>query len=249
MPKALGLIETRGLVGAIEAADAMVKAANVSLAGRERIGAGLVTVKVNGEVAAVKAAVDAGAAAAQRVGELISVHVIPRPDEQLAALFPEILDEQAEVKETDFKPLSPENVDINKPENIEVTKKEIPVTNNLVTEKGTRIKAVKKQKVPIQKEDSLFESTNETITRLRKEALKQEKAENEEPEEEKQKAEKSESGLDEPDVNWDLTRIENLNVHKLRHLARSREDFPIKGREISRANREVLLSYFKEILS
>ena len=76
--QALGMIETRGLIGSVEAADAMVKAANVTLVGKERVGGGLVTVFVRGDVGAVKAATDAGAAAAQRVGELISVHVIPR---------------------------------------------------------------------------------------------------------------------------------------------------------------------------
>ena len=76
---ALGMIETRGFVGAVEAADAMVKAADVKLMGKQRAGAGLVTVIVRGDVGAVKAAVDAGAQAAKRVGELVSVHVIPRP--------------------------------------------------------------------------------------------------------------------------------------------------------------------------
>ena len=79
MREALGLIETRGLVGAIEAADAMVKAANVTLVGKETIGHGLVTVMVRGDVGAVKAATEAGSEAARRVGELVSVHVIPRP--------------------------------------------------------------------------------------------------------------------------------------------------------------------------
>jgi microcompartment protein CcmL/EutN len=78
---ALGMIETKGLVGAIEAADAMTKAADVTLVGKERTGGGLILVKITGDVAAVRAAVDAGAAAAQRVGQLISVHVIPRPDD------------------------------------------------------------------------------------------------------------------------------------------------------------------------
>src|SRR6202023_2156434 len=77
--EALGMIETRGLIGAVEAADAMVKAANVVLVGKEYIGAGYVTVMVRGDVGAVKAATEAGAAAARRVGELVSVHVIPRP--------------------------------------------------------------------------------------------------------------------------------------------------------------------------
>jgi microcompartment protein CcmL/EutN len=84
---ALGLIETRGLVGAIEAADAMVKAANVQLVGRERVDAALITVKIVGETAAVRSAVDAGSAAARRVGELVSSHVIPRPSEEIEDLI------------------------------------------------------------------------------------------------------------------------------------------------------------------
>ena len=85
---ALGMIETKGLIGSIEAADAMVKAANVELIGKERVGGGLVTVMVRGDVGAVKAATDAGAAAAQRVGELISVHVIPRPHMEVEEILP-----------------------------------------------------------------------------------------------------------------------------------------------------------------
>ena len=85
---ALGMVETRGLVGAIEAADAMVKAANVTLIGKQQVGAGLVTVMVRGDVGAVKAATDAGAAAAENVGELISVHVIPRPHSEVEVILP-----------------------------------------------------------------------------------------------------------------------------------------------------------------
>ena len=85
---ALGMIETKGLVGAVEAADAMVKAANVTLIGRVQVGGGLVTVMVRGDVGAVKAATDAGSAAAQKVGELISVHVIPRPHGEVETLVP-----------------------------------------------------------------------------------------------------------------------------------------------------------------
>ncbi len=85
---ALGMIETRGLVGSVEAADAMVKAAKVALVGKEVIGGGYVTVMVRGEVGAVKAAVDAGAAAAKRVGELVSVHVIPRPHSDVEQILP-----------------------------------------------------------------------------------------------------------------------------------------------------------------
>lgn len=88
--EALGMVETKGLVGAIEAADAMVKAANVILIGYEKIGSGLVTVMVRGDVGAVKAATDSGAAAAQRVGELISVHVIPRPHTDIEKILPKL---------------------------------------------------------------------------------------------------------------------------------------------------------------
>ncbi|ABY93233.1 microcompartments protein [Thermoanaerobacter ethanolicus JW 200] len=86
--EALGMVETRGLVPAIEAADAMVKAANVKLVGYEKIGSGLVTVMVRGDVGATKAATDAGAAAARKVGEVVSVHVIPRPHADVEKILP-----------------------------------------------------------------------------------------------------------------------------------------------------------------
>ena len=86
---ALGMIETRGLIGSVEAADAMVKAAKVTLLGKEISGGGLVTVMVRGEVGAVKAATEAGAAAARRVGELVSVHVIPRPAVDMEQYIPQ----------------------------------------------------------------------------------------------------------------------------------------------------------------
>ena len=95
MLEALGMVETKGLIGSIEAADAMVKAANVVLVGKEYIGAGYVTVMVRGDVGAVKAATDAGAAAARRVGELISVHVIPRPHTEVEKILPKSKDAKA----------------------------------------------------------------------------------------------------------------------------------------------------------
>ncbi|MBG9979485.1 BMC domain-containing protein [Facklamia lactis] len=88
MNNALGMIETKGLVASIEAADAMVKAANVTLVGKEHVGGGLVTVLVRGDVGAVKAATDAGASAASAVGELVSVHVIPRPHTEIESILP-----------------------------------------------------------------------------------------------------------------------------------------------------------------
>ena len=101
MGEALGMVETKGLVAMIEAADAMVKAAKVSLVGWEKIGAGYVTAIVRGDVAAVKAATDAGAAAARRVGELVSVHVIPRPHNEVDEGVPVLHN-----GETNRKPIS-----------------------------------------------------------------------------------------------------------------------------------------------
>ena len=99
--EALGMVETKGFVGAVEAADAMVKAANVQLLGKEYIGAGYVTVFVRGDVGAVKAATDAGAAAARRVGELISVHVIPRPHAEVERV---LVDVEAALDRFDARP-------------------------------------------------------------------------------------------------------------------------------------------------
>ena len=90
MKEALGMVETKGLIGAIEAADAMVKAADVKLIGKQQIGSGLVTVMVRGDVGAVKAATDAGAAAAGRLGEIVAVHVIPRPHADVEKILPQI---------------------------------------------------------------------------------------------------------------------------------------------------------------
>ena len=95
---ALGMIETKGLVGAIEAADAMVKSANVQLVGKEQVGGGLVTVMVRGDVGAVKSATDAGAAAAEKVGELVSVHVIPRPHAEVDNILPKGLGDHAKTE-------------------------------------------------------------------------------------------------------------------------------------------------------
>ncbi|TCP31546.1 ethanolamine utilization protein EutM [Scopulibacillus darangshiensis] len=89
---ALGMVETKGLIGAVEAADAMAKAANVKLIGKVHVGGGLVTVMVRGDVGAVKASTDSGAAAAEKVGELVSVHVIPRPHSDIELILPKLED-------------------------------------------------------------------------------------------------------------------------------------------------------------
>ncbi|MEJ5350493.1 MAG: BMC domain-containing protein [Melioribacteraceae bacterium] len=210
MDLALGLIETKGLIGAIEAADAMVKTANVKLVSKEKISAGLVTVKIVGEVAAVQAAVEAGAAAAQRVSQLISAHVIPRPDDQLNDII-----------YSDNK--------LNSPEQKNVLKEENSVNPTLFDQPDSaeEVHSIKKKK----------KEPESRLEELRKEAI-EELTENEFVKETKEETVKEVPSEEE---------LSKLNVHKLRHLARSFENFPIKGREISRANREELIAYFNQI--
>jgi microcompartment protein CcmL/EutN len=180
MPKALGLIETKGLVAAIEAADAMLKAANVAFAGKTVIRPALVTIKVVGETAAVRSAVDAGSAAASRIGQVVSTHIIPQPDDQLISMLPEIDESITEVT----------------------------------------------PKRSAEKEETKIEETSSGIlTRLRKEVL----------------------GKEESTGAGNIDDIDSMNVHQLRHLARSIPEFPIKGRKISRANREELINYFRNL--
>ena len=214
MSKALGLVETKGLVASIEAADAMLKASKVNLIGKERAQAGLITIMVSGDVAAVKASVDAGAAAAQRVGQLVSVHVIPKPDDQLSEIVP-----------TGDKP------GIRKP--VEKTR---TIIKPEIEPKETAVKAepkpvTKKQETPVKTE----EPASSTIERLKKEALGKEIKE--------KPVSKKTSSFAQPD----MSKLENMNVHQLRRLARATDNFPIKGREISRANRRQLLDYFKSL--
>ncbi|TDJ56449.1 MAG: BMC domain-containing protein [Ignavibacteria bacterium] len=220
MQQALGLVETKGLVAAIEAADAMLKASNVQLVGKERALAGLITIVVVGDVAAVKASVDAGAAAAQRVGELVSVHVIPRPDDQIGTILP--IGERR-------KTLTTEKIVKSKPaENIikeEEVKEELIVVPKVIPDITTEVKP-KKVETP--------KTSSDTIERLKREALGKKFDE--------KKTKKQTSS-----VEINMRELEKLNVHQLRRLARSTENFPIKGREISRANRGQLLDYFKTI--
>lgn len=217
MPKAFGLVETRGLVAAIEAADAMVKTSNITLVGKERTDPAMITIKIVGDVAAVKSAVEAGAKAASLVGEVIAIHIIPQPDEQLTVLFPELGDKQIPAKEPVYK------------------KEQKPVAE--VPQKKSEEKASEVVKKELKEKTDLFEDSNDTIARLRREALNIKDAQKEETQKEKIKPQQ-----DVPDE-----EIENLNVHKLRRLARSTEGFPIQGRQISRANRTELLEHFKKL--
>ncbi|MCC6636363.1 MAG: BMC domain-containing protein [Ignavibacteriaceae bacterium] len=191
---ALGLVETRGLTGAIEAADAMCKAANVKLIGWERTNPALITVQIIGETGAVKTAVEAGAAAASRVGYLVSTHVIPRPDLQLdkILLITPDEDENSSAQEVEEKPV-----------------------NKAFAPKKVVQKAVEPEVIPRNLKTEVTPVTPAT------------------------KVAKTKSVID--------PQLMDLKVTDLRTLARATQDFPIKGRDISKANKEELLKFFEQI--
>lgn len=234
MEFALGLIETKGLIGAVEAADAMVKAAEVKIINKEKSTAALVTIKIAGEVAAVKAAVDAGAVAAQRVGQLISAHVIPRPHDEIDFVVnntdmvstPEIKTIDRPLKDPTPEP-SKKSARIEKPQKVKSTKAEV-ITEEIPFEEKTEA-----EKVDIR--DHLEKLRAEAKSEL----TKDETVELEQPEEPKE--------TEPTAVIPSAAELENMNVHQLRRLARSFDNFPIKGREISKANRQTLLEYFKDL--
>jgi ethanolamine utilization protein EutM len=212
--RALGMIETRGLIASIEAADAMVKAANVQLIGKEKVQGGLVTVFIVGETAAVKSAVDAGAAAAQRVGELVSTHIIPRPDDQIDEMIKGVTTVERKAREQEVEVI--------------LEKKPERITRRREVKEKENFEEVK----PVQRT-----SSSSTIDRLKKEALGKSIT-----------LEKPDKIKSTDKFNFNMSELEVMNVHQLRRFARDIESFPIKGREISRANRGELLDFFKALL-
>lgn len=208
MDLALGLIETKGLVAAIEAADAMVKAADVKIISKEKVTGALIAIKVMGETAAVKASVDAGAAAAQRVGELVSVHVIPRPDDQIDLILFDI--EKTEVTETS-KIEKPSVIKSDIKKDLQLSKK-VEIQSSEKQEK--KVSPIKPK--PVVKKTEISESNQNQINISSKKIPPME-------------------------------QLVVLNVHALRRIARGFDNFPIKGREISKANRAKLLDYFKNL--
>jgi len=245
MSSALGMVETRGLVGAIEAADAMLKAANVKFVGKEKVVPALITIKVIGDTAAVKAAVDAGAAAAKRVGELVSVHVIPQPDEQLKIILPGI-DSKEKSKVTDSS--KTENAAPREKPSIKPKTKEVVET--VIEKPEVKEKKIEKEEIEevksVKESASSVSSSSDTIARLRREALGK-KAVSEKPKTASPKHKDKPADKELKFESLSLVEVENLNVHKLRRLARSTNGFPIQGREISKANRKELLYYFNKL--
>ena len=212
--RALGMIETRGLIASIEAADAMVKAAKVQLIGKEKIQGGLVTILVVGETAAVKSAIDAGAAAAQRVGELVSTHIIPRPDDQIDEMIKGVTTVERKLRKQEE----------------EIVREEKP--ERVAKQRQIKLKESFKEIEPVQRT-----SPSLTIDRLKKEALGKSIT-----------LERTEKTRSASKFNFTMAELEVMNVHQLRRFARDFESFPIKGREISRANRGELLDFFKALL-
>src|SRR5690606_1699813 len=202
---------------------------------KERVDPAMITVKVIGDVAAVKSAVDAGAAAAQRVGELISVHVIPQPDEQISIILPELNQSKEksasekiiiEVKQEESGKPVPEKISLPETEklteNISKIKEEIEKEEPEQTEKKAIQKKSAPGKIKVKPESgSLFDSANDTISRLRREALGVSK-----PDEEKKEVTAPEEEIDPQTLNDEY--LLSLNVHLLRRLARSTKGFPIQ---------------------
>lgn len=242
---ALGMIETKGLVGSIEAADAMVKAANVTLIGKVHVGGAYVTVMVRGDVGAVKAATDAGAAAAQRVGELISVHVIPRPHHEVEYILPSLAS-----PEDDFD-LPPDNGGSVSPE--------ASVTGeNGVAEAEDRSEALIRTPDVVEEEpaEEIPEDDPETtdateasedpeiVTEAPENASLPDDIVSEEaaPVEEAADGEAVAQGFAADVTEVDIAHeLEDLAVKELRKLARKTEGIAIVGREISAANKQLLI--------
>jgi len=269
MNQALGLLETKGLIGAIEAADAMAKAADVTIVSKEKSTAALVTIKIAGDTSAVRAALDAGAVAAESIGQLISVHLIPSPDNQIKYLISNTEKVAVKPKTDNFeeKIVEPVSEIVNTAEEIEE-----------YGEKETIDIAVEKPESKINSEEGDAEDTGEPehINLEEKEIKAEEKnifenfAEKKDSEpkpeissktlidipiEEKEPLPEEENlfGMGDKEENVivdganipSMEELENLSVPELRKLARNVANFPIKGREISKANKQILLSYFK----
>ena len=206
MDLALGLIETKGLVGAIEAADAMAKAADVKIISKEKVTGALIIIKIMGETAAVKASVDAGSAAAQRVGQLVSAHVIPRPDDQIDRI---IFDDQIKSEKKKVSGKKAEKKDVVKIKRDPIVKIQPPESSAPSKAENVESKIETKEKPASKKTETTSLKTSKKVP--------------------------------------PMDDLVILNVHALRRIARGFDDFPIKGRDISKANRAKLLDHFKSM--
>jgi ethanolamine utilization protein EutM len=291
MNYALGLVETKGLVAAIEAANAMVNTSNVTIEGKEVSSEGFVTVKVRGEITSVKTAVEIGAQAAYKIGEVISVHVIEEISEELKALFSETSEKKEDIEIKEEKITKPEvkakkiRADKSKKEK-EVIKEENyslfddsafvddlfspEIKNELPSdlENGNDAKTINDKKNLEEPQKLFIEEKKEIVSAPQeKEIIIEQKtiiAKNEDNDrnktlvvENKKEIEKSiNTSLDQEKEKQLLSsqpdeeihdEYEKMNVHELRKLSRTVKDFPIQGRNISKANRKVLIDYLRKI--
>lgn len=235
--QALGMIETKGLIGSIEAADAMVKAANVTLIGKVHVGGALVTVMVRGDVGAVKAATDAGAAAAQRVGELVSVHVIPRPHMEVESILP-------------HPPTEPEDG----PEG----PKDAPEDNNNAEEPEAPVEEAPVEEAPAEEADAPAEepetSAEEPTADLPAEPVEEAAgmaepeetpAEQPAPEEEGMTRAKLEALVAQNGLEEAMSEITFLRLAELRDLAKEYEAAELTDRNLKRIAKGELLDAFR----
>ncbi len=254
--QALGFIETKGVLAAIEAADAMLKAADVSLIEKTKVGGGLVTVTVTGDVAAVKAAIDAGAAAVERIGgaTLVTRHVIPRPHDELTVIFDGGTSDkrEKELVESKEKPdETKEMIELKEPVEPKelVESKELAEPKKLVEPKERPIEPVKPEKEPVESEkDSIIKIKKEPSLEKTKEILTEDSTEESFDELETVDTIKRET-VDlwkQDNLEETIKLLEDMKVTELRTLAREYPEFNISGREISKANKALLLEEFRK---
>ena len=240
--QALGMIETKGLIGSIEAADAMVKAANVTLIGKEHIGAGLVTVMVRGDVGAVKAATDAGAAAAQRVEELIGVHVIPRPHMEVESILPhlpETPDDGPEGPSGPQTPQTPETVSEEPAADVEL---EETAHSSAEESAPAQDQAEAAEEEPAQVEQPEARPAEEPDQHLPVEEAAAEKEEQPEG----MTREKLETILKEEGIEKTLSDISLLRLGELRELAKEYGEGELTKKNLKRISKGDLLDAFRE---
>jgi microcompartment protein CcmL/EutN len=242
--QALGFIETKGVLAAIEAADAMLKAADVSLIEKTKVGGGLVAVTVTGDVAAVKAAIDAGAAAVERIGgaTLVTRHVIPRPHDELTVIFdggnPDKREE--ELAESEGEPdETKEMVELREPVELK----------ELVEPKEKAVELVKPKKEPVESEkDSVLKIKEDTSLKKTEEILSKDCIEEsfDELETVDTIKRKTVDLWKQDNLEETMKLLEDMKVTELRTLAREYPEFSISGREISKANKALLLEEFRK---
>jgi len=269
MINSIGLIESRGLVALVEAADVILKNSPAKILGIHKLENGLISMAVYGDPEYVKAAVESAVISGNRVGEIYASSVIDNPNEELLNLFGEIFDLKNEkiskahstIKQQDsLKIKSEESIEKSEPmtqtstsdNSISISlKKEIATSKKTKNKKPIINKIKEKKKLREMKIKKIIPSakSNSTIERLRMEALglTEKKMITKPVAAENKKMQSSKNVQVNSKVDFDL--IKKLNVHKLRHYARGFENFPIKGREISRANRDELVDLFKTIVS